>query len=340
MALALVERACNSEESEKVLESLLVPPEFRNTIRNSWRRGDFTIYGRFDLAIAGGEIKLLEMNFDTPTSLPETALLQLAWLEEMKLDGTIDEHCDQFNFLDEELQQVFARNSWKESGTLHLGFYQGADEDAETVKYLSACAQLAGVPTKLLEINDLKRTKEGTIVDKDSQPVKHLFKLYPWEELLRDDMRMQSEFGSHLFRPLIDSGELQVVEPAWKLILSSKAALPLLWQMFPEHPLLLRAEFEDGQPDACAAYVRKPIYGRQGVGIEIVLPDETIRNSGECGDEGFIRQAYFELPMHGNYHLVVGSWIVDSVAAGIGVRADESKITGRGALFVPHYVTT
>lgn len=337
MALALVERACNSDDSDKVLESLLVPPEFRNTIRNSWRRGDSTIYGRFDLAIADGEIKLLEMNFDTPTSLSETALLQLAWLEDMKSEGTIVEDADQFNFLDEELRKLFAQDGWQK-GLLHLGFYQGADEDAETVKYLSACAQLAGVSTKLLEMSELKRAKNGTIVDSDLLPVKHLFKLYPWELLLRDDMRMRSEFDSFLFKPLLDSGELKVVEPAWKLILSSKAALPLLWQMFPQHPLLLRAGFDDWEPDANVAYVRKPIFGREGGGIEIVLPDETIRNAGEFGEEGFVRQEYFELPKHDSYHLVVGSWIVDSVAAGIGVRADKSKITGRGSLFVPHYV--
>ncbi len=340
MALALVDRACNSDDSEKVLESLLVAREFRETIRNSWRRGDSTLYGRFDLSVNNGEIKLLEMNFDTPTSLPEAALLQRAWLDDMQEDGTIDDGGDQFNFLAEELHKFFARHDWR--SLLHLGFYRNADEDAETVKYLCACAQLAGVPTKLIEINDLKRTKDGAIVDKDLEPVRNLFKLYPWELLLKDDMRMQSEFGSYLFKPLLDSGALRVVEPAWKLILSSKAALPLLWQMFPGHPLLLRSEFDDWQPSG--ACVRKPIFGREGGGVEIVFANETITNSAEdtenigYGEEGFVRQEYVELPMYGDYHLVVGSWIVDSVAAGVGVRADRHKITGRDALFVPHYV--
>lgn len=345
LALSLVERALNSQDSDWILDALCVPAEFRDMVQTSWLRGDRTIYGRFDLAVNDGEIKLLEMNFDTPTSLSETALLQLAWLADMTADGTIDADAEQFNFLDERLRNRFTEPDWH-GRLLHLGFYRDADEDAETVKYLCACAQLAGVPTRLIEINDLKRTAQGTIVDKDMQTVENLFKLYPWELLLKDDSRMQSEFGAYLFKPLIESGALRIVEPAWKLLLSSKAALPLLWEMFPDHPLLLRAEFEkDVQPTSTLAnfakpYVRKPVFGREGGGVTIVDAEGTlsvVEGSDEYRD-GFVRQDYVKLPMHNDFNLVVGSWLVDSRPAGIGVRADRNKVTGRGALFVPHYV--
>ena len=35
------------------------------------------------------------------------------------------------------------------------------------------------------------------------------------------------------------------IEPPWKAILSNKGILPLLWEMFPKHPNLLPAYFED-----------------------------------------------------------------------------------------------
>lgn len=356
LALSLVESVCNSQVSDPILEALCVPAEFRDMVQTSWLRGDRSIYGRFDLAVNDGEIKLLEMNFDTPTSLAETALLQLAWLADMTSEGTIDANAEQFNFLDEELRKRFAEPDWQ-GRLLHLGFYRDADEDAETVKYLCACAQLAGVATRLIEINELKRTAQGTIVDKDLQPVENLFKLYPWELLLKDDSHMQSEFGTYLFKPLIETGALRIVEPAWKMLLSSKAALPLLWEMFPDHPLLLRAEFEateqENLSDIAQAfdpassvvnfakpYVRKPVFGREGGGVTIVDAVGTssaVEESDEYRD-GFVLQEYVKLPMHNDFNLVVGSWLVGSHPAGIGVRADRNKVTGRGALFVPHYV--
>jgi len=35
------------------------------------------------------------------------------------------------------------------------------------------------------------------------------------------------------------------IEPPWKAVLSNKGILPLLWEMFPGHPNLLPAYFED-----------------------------------------------------------------------------------------------
>ena len=37
----------------------------------------------------------------------------------------------------------------------------------------------------------------------------------------------------------------QFVEPPWKAILANKGILPLLWEMFPRHPNLLPAYFDD-----------------------------------------------------------------------------------------------
>lgn len=36
-----------------------------------------------------------------------------------------------------------------------------------------------------------------------------------------------------------DFKQLKSVEPWWKLIIANKAILPLLWQMYPNHPNLL-----------------------------------------------------------------------------------------------------
>lgn len=42
-----------------------------------------------------------------------------------------------------------------------------------------------------------------------------------------------------------DMAELRSFEPWWKLILGNKALLPLLWSMYPNHPNLLPAYYDD-----------------------------------------------------------------------------------------------
>jgi len=42
-----------------------------------------------------------------------------------------------------------------------------------------------------------------------------------------------------------DLGETVSFEPFWKVIVGNKALLPLLWSMYPDHPNLLPAYFDD-----------------------------------------------------------------------------------------------
>ena len=45
------------------------------------------------------------------------------------------------------------------------------------------------------------------------------------------------------------------IEPVWKMMLSNKAILPVLWELFPGHPNLLPSFF-DRQG---GTYVKKPL---------------------------------------------------------------------------------
>ena len=58
------------------------------------------------------------------------------------------------------------------------------------------------------------------------------------------------------------------IEPPWKLILSSKGILALLWELFPHHPNLLEAYLS--RPGSLRDYVRKPFFSREGANITIV----------------------------------------------------------------------
>jgi glutathionylspermidine synthase len=88
-------------------------------------------------------------------------------------------------------------------------------------------------------------------------------------------------------------------------------------------------------------HVRKPLLGLEGVAISIETGFGAVEAKESCGygAEGFIIQAYIELPTAFGYHYVVGSWAIDGEAAGIIIRGDTSKITGRHCLIIPHIVS-
>ena len=300
------------------LGRLDIPEAYWPWIADSWRRRDPGVYGRFDLSYDGSSPpKMLEYNADTPTALIEAAVVQWYWLEEVKLG------CDQFNSLHEKLIE-----RWKElhrqvtragrAASLHLAGVFNELEDRRTVEYMQDVAGQAGWSTTPLDIADIGWNGRF-FTDLAETQIHFLFKLYPWEWLLRED------FGPHLLSDLVG-----IVEPPWKMVLSNKAILPVLWEMFPDHPNLLPASRDRAAiPGPC---VEKPIFGREGQDVRLLR-----RHEPPSAAPGRIYQALAPLPVFDGWHALIGSWIVGGKGAGMGLREDRSPITRNRSRFVPHY---
>ncbi|MCJ1687601.1 glutathionylspermidine synthase family protein [Rathayibacter sp. VKM Ac-2927] len=313
-----------------------IPERFHELVRTSWDEDDPTVYGRFDLAYDGeGTVKLLEFNADTPTSLVETAAAQWQWLEE-----TRGPEADQFNGLHEQLVEQWRHlrvDRWQldEGARLHLAsLHDSGDgelivEDADTVAYMAETAAQAGFDPKLIFVEDIRYELDGAgFLDADGEPIRRIFKLYPWEWMLGE------QFGGLL----LDRRErTRWVEPAWKLLLSNKQLLVVLWELFPGHPNLLPASVE---PLIGTAQVRKPRLGREGANVTILDADGAVvaENGGAYGEEGFVHQARADLARIDGRTVVIGSWIVGETPAGIDVRETGGPITGDLAEFVPHFI--
>ncbi|MBA4395684.1 MAG: glutathionylspermidine synthase family protein, partial [Desulfobacca sp.] len=129
---------------------------------------------------------------------------------------------------------------------------------------------------------------------------------------------------------------LRIMEPPWKMILSSKGILPLLWELAPSHPNLLPCHFHPGPLKG--PYVRKPFFSREGTNISLYNQwGPVMETEGPYGEEGFIYQKAQALPCFDGQYAVIGSWIINGQAAGIGIREDETPITRDTSRFVPHY---
>jgi glutathionylspermidine synthase len=326
MCLELVGKAVDDEE---YLQRLKIPEAYWPLISNSWHDDQLSLYGRLDLCFDGKHpAKLLEYNADTPTSIFEAAVFQWTWLEQAIERSIIPERADQFNSIHERLIEA-----WKKLGGahhLHLAGMTESTEDSGTLAYLEDTATQAGLTTTLIDIEDIGLSEDGRFVDLDDRGIEFAFKLYPWEWMFHD------AFGAQ-----ITKAPTRWIEPPWKAILSNKGILPLLWEMFPHHPNLLPAFFED-DPAASqlgASFVRKPLYSREGANVALVSGGVTLaEQEGPYGTEGFIRQALAPLPNFSNQYPVLGSWLVDHTPCGLSIREDENPITGNTSRFLPHAI--
>ena len=348
MCLQAVEHVLQSEE---LLDKLAIPPAHRDYISDSWKRGDPSLYGRFDLVYDGeGPAKLLEYNADTPTSLYESAAFQWQWLEDQIAAGVLHPEDDQFNGIHEAIVERF-RTLFAPETDLHFTAVSGNPEDYATVEGLGWAAREAGLGAHYTDLENIGISPEGQFVDDQDRVIGILFKLYPWEDLLRDD-----------YAANLSTAQCLMIEPPWKAILSNKGILPVLWDMFEGHPNLLPAFFESdvagalagqGAPNAGVAdsfgrahdalargYVRKPIFSREGASVSIIEGGQVTEDAADRAYDAHpcIVQAYQPLPVFGGFRPVIGAWIVGDSCVGIGIREDRARITQDLSRFKPHFI--
>lgn len=311
--------------TNKLYDEFQIPLFIQNHIKNSWENDSPSIYGRFDFVYdkKQNQLKVLEFNADTPTSLFETGVIQWQWMQHYFYNSV-----DQFNSVHDQLI-----HSWKElkpflkGNTLHFSCMRETLEDLTNIEYLRDCAIQAGINTKLIYIDDIGWDGE-TFTDLEDEIITDIFKLYPWEWLVYEP------FALHIPN---DMAQANWIEPSWKMILSNKAILPILWKLYPNHPLLLEAYFDE--PNGMTDYVKKPLLSREGANITLYRGNKIIEATpGEYGEEGYICQALANLPHFDTGYSIIGSWIIGQEPCGITFRESDKQITTDKSRFVPHII--
>jgi glutathionylspermidine synthase len=310
---------------DRLLTKCGIPTAWHDAVRAAWRAQVPALdYGRFDFGYDGqGQPKLFEFNCDTPTAMLEAAVVQWGWKED------VFPHCDQFTSLHEKLiarwQALLPQIPDQRAWFAHIA--DPAHEDTITTTYMRDLAMQAGFETLGVLIDQIGVDASGRIVDQDDQLISTVFKLYPWEWMVEE------AFGAHVLRHLPTTLWL---EPVWKMMWSNKAVLAILWDMFPSHPNLLPATME--VHTAGQDYVSKPVLAREGANIEVVQKGRVIaRTEGAYARTDLVYQSLYPLRDFGRGYPVIGSWIVNGDAAGMGIREDQ-LITGNRARFVPHII--
>lgn len=281
-----------------LFHELNIPFNLVELIKNSWSNDvHWHLYGRFDFAggVDGKPIKLLEFNADTPTSLYETAIIQWAMLKANGMD-----EAKQFNTVFEALKENFKRlvvmggntedfakyyDGWK----ILFSSIRGNIEDENTTRLLQSAANEAGFHTDFAYVDEVGFSgSEG--IFKGDENFEFWFKLVPWENIAIEEGDL-----ALLLDEIVQEQRAIILNPAYTLLFQSKAFMKVLWDLFPNHPLLLETSYE---PFKGKKQVEKRAFGREGANTVIYNADMSImaKTEGEYGNFKAIYQEYVELP--------------------------------------------
>lgn len=323
-----------------LFHELNIPFNLIEVIKESWENDvHWHLYSRFDLAggIDGKPIKLIEFNADTPTSLFETAIIQWAMLKKNNLD-----EMSQFNNLYDALKDNFKRIITLDSDIEKFEEYysnlgwkilfssiSSSSEDINTTKFLQHIASEAGFNTDFEFIENVQFSDEG--IFKDDELFEFWFKLIPWENIGIEESEL-----ALILTEIIRNKKAIIFNPAYTLIFQSKAFMKILWDLYPNHPLLLETSFE---PLVGKKYVEKRAFGREGANTKIVNADGSIdtQTSGEYEGHKAIYQEYVEFPKDENGNFYQAGVFYAYEACALGFRRG-GKILNNMSKFVGHII--
>ena len=322
---------------ENRFDELDIPFNLIDAIKMSWENDvHWHLYSRFDFAGGLDEkpIKLLEFNADTPTTLFETAILQWALLRQNDMNES-----SQFNSLYESLMDNFKRlitlddsvdsfDEYYEGWKILFSSIVANSEDELTTRLLEHIAKEAGFNTNFSFIDEIEFSPEG--IFKEGINYEYLFKLIPWENIAIEEGEL-----AMLLTQIIKNQKAIILNPAYTLLFQSKGILKILWELYPNHPLLLETSDKPLKGKKC---VKKPMFGREGANVSILDENGDViqENGGEYSNNKFIYQEFTELNSKGENYYQAGVFFAYE-ACGLGFRKG-SLIMDNFAKFVAHYI--
>ena len=314
-----------------------IPDNLIELIKLSWDDDrNLMLYGRFDLAggVAGIPPKLIEFNADTATCLPETAVVQYAHLRANDLDDN-----RQFNTVFEALTNQFRELRQANPDlepTILLSAMRDVPEDDTNVALLAEAAREAGYDVAMAYVDEVEFSATEGVYRKDAFTNQFTrydfwFKLIPWEYIADEEPDL-----THILTEAVRNRRVLVLNPAYTLLFQSKYILKILWERFPNHPLLLAT---DTKPLPGVANVEKVLFGREGANTRILDPTgaERLATGGDYADYPKIYQQYVAFPTDpaGNRYQTGVFWAGD--ACGMGFRRG-GEILDNTAQFVGHLI--
>lgn len=327
----------------ELLSKFELPSSILPKVRQSWdNRLNQLVTSRFDFAMSENGLKVYEYNCDSASCYMETGKIQGKWAKHLGLKKGSDSG-----------EALFKKlvDAWRHTdvvGTIHVLQDDDPEENYHAL-FMKSIIEAAGYKcVRIVGLDSLSWGENGNIVDVDGNIINWVWKTWAWESALsqlREDefANLSSSNKSVDRKPLLSDVLLNkyvmVYEPMWTLIPSNKAILPVLWKLFPNHPLLLNTSFELTEDLKKTGYVIKPIVGRCGENIQLIDDkNQTLEEKGGAfAHQEQIYQQLFPLPYVSGcvsgcvsgYYVQISTFTAAGNYAGSGVRVDKSMIIGK-----------
>ena len=312
------------------------PILMREMIQHSWDRRDVHLIARFDLSggILGMQSKIYELNADTPTMLPETAIFQPLFKDQLRRSDFV-----QFNKLRLELIKTLKGlvQAYPHRNKTLLVTSLGYEEDVLNAKVIVEIAEEAGFEAEYSDLENVVFEDDGVYLDFDDESdmrYDYMFKLVPWEFIMYEEPELLE-----ILHRLQMEDLLYIMNPAYTALMQSKAILPYISANFTEDFILkssFNAEDFKGEP-----HVEKVVFGRLGENVKILdkSGSSVASNDGDYGAYEKIYQAFSPLYQDddGDYYQP-GIYVVDTNAAAISFRRCDNIIISDDSEFIPHLI--
>jgi len=328
-----------------------------------------SVIARLDLVVTDEEVKLLEVNSDTPTFIKETFFVNGRVCRAFGLENP-NEACEEK--LREAVQlavkMAFLSLGKRKRPNIVFSSHDDHEEDRLTAQYLQklyglhsqyiGLSQLRLVPDKVIENGNL--IIDRGLYDNQGEKIDVLYRqTYPIEHLVDDEDPETKEKVGQLLMKLVEDKELAIINPPSAFLLQSKAVMALIWGLYEERhsyfteeehdwihtyflPTYLDEDYFLGQGNT---FVKKPSFGREGDTVEIYTGDgEKVEEDSHktYQDSLPVYQQFIKLPEtvvqttqgKKNVHFMYGCFYINGHASAIGIRAGR-QITDNEAYFLP-----
>ncbi|MDP5274648.1 glutathionylspermidine synthase family protein [Chengkuizengella axinellae] len=294
--------------------------------------GKMSRYARFDYSITEqGEIKLFELNADTPTGYVESSVVT-PWV------------CDQIDLNSPNVKMKdHVRLSWEKEKPEYATCVTYGEhlEDSGTIEML---VKHSGLDVQCIDTLDLS-VDEGIVKDKKLRPIDRMFALYPKEWMAVDD-------GGEALAYAIESKNIELFNPLHAVILQSKGLQAVIWGLHELDSDIFTKEEHDSiekymlptynKPIFDGNYVSKSMFGREGGSVKIYDHQGTLETQDEEGYDTSVLfdrvyQKRIDLPKielhNGTFHLLTGVFMINGEPCGLLGRAG-GLITGNSSHFI------
>jgi len=322
---------------DTLLERFNIPRSLWPKIHQSWNnRRNQMITGRFDFSLSERGLKVYEYNCDSASCHMEAGKVQGKWAQHFGCRVGRDAGA----ILHYELKEAWMNR--RIDGVIHIMQDRDSEETYHAL-FMQEAMEAAGLETKIIHgVTGLSWDEEGNVLDPDGLRIRWVWKTWAWETAL-DQIRLECDDDEEKLRNytpgqrhsgaprLVDvllRKDVMVYEPLWTLIPSNKAILPILWQLFPNHPYLLNSSYELSDELRRGGYVVKPIVGRCGSNISIFDADEHLieATDGQFERRSQMYQELFRLPLIDGRHIQMSTFTAGGSFAGAGVRLSSNMV--------------